>query len=490
MEQNNNEQEEIVKPAGRYLRFKPFAFLMMLFFVVLATAGLTIFALTFGEEKVVEVKVPVERAEFEKVYDAFDALKKDYYVEVEDNTLIEGAVNGMLDSLEDPYTDYMTVKEAGDFNESLSSSFQGIGAEVQDRNGQIMIVTPIKNSPAEKAGLLPHDIILSVDGENIEGKTTSEAVALIRGEKGTEVTLMIKRGDGAPIEVKIKRDDIPIETVYGEMLEDGIAHVQITSFSEKTAEELQAVLDSFTDMKGIVLDMRQNPGGYLDQAMLMASLFVEEGKPIYQIQLRNQKPEIFYAQGGKKYDVPVTVLIDKGSASASEIVAAALQESAGAKVIGEQSFGKGTMQTVHQFQVKNKKDGSEMKYTQGKWLTPLGNWINEKGIKPDVAVNMPTYASLPYVSPSVEMKEGMVSEQVKAVQEMLTVLGYEAGKIDGSFDEELTQIVKQFQVDQKLEQTGVITGDTTLAIMEQLREKIKTDDPQLKRAAEEVKSAK
>lgn len=475
-------QQQTTKPAGRYLRIKPFAFLMLLFLVILVTAGLTIFALTFGEEKVVEVKVPVERQEFAQLYDAFDELNTKYYKEVDKEKLVEGAVNGMVDALDDPYSDFMTKKEAQEFSESLSGSFQGIGAEVQDSNGQIMIVSPIKNSPAERAGLLPNDIVVEVDGKNIEGKTTTEAVSLIRGEKGTEVKLLIKRGDAEPMTVTIKRDDIPIETVYGEMLDGGIAHIQITSFSETTSDELVAILDSLKDVKGIVLDMRQNPGGYLEQAYAIANLFLEDGKPIYQIEMRDGKPKVFKAKGPKAYDVPLTVLVDEGSASASEIVAAALQESAGAKVVGVQSFGKGTMQTVEEY-----KDGSNLKYTQGKWLTPKGNWINEKGVTPDVEAKLPDYATLPYLDTKAEMKQGVVSEQVKAAKQMLAALGYEPGEMTTTFDEAMTSAVYAFQADNGLAQDGIITGDTTKKLMEKLRDKLKKDDTQVKAAVDALK---
>lgn len=474
-------QDQTTKPAGRYLRIKPFTFLMLVFVVILLTAGLTIFALTFGEEKVVEVKVPVERQEFAQLYDAFDELKKQYYVEVDEEKLVEGAVNGMVDALDDPYSDFMTKKEAEEFNESLSGSFQGIGAEVQDRNGQITIVSPIKNSPAERAGLLPNDIIVEVDGKNIEGKTTTEAVSMIRGEKGTEVKLLIKRGEASPMTVTIKRDDIPLETVYGEMLPNGIAHVQITSFSETTKDELVAILDSLEGLKGIVLDMRQNPGGYLDQAYAIANLFLEDGKPVYQIQLRKGEPQIKYAKGPKIYDVPVTVVVDEGSASASEIVAAALQESADAKVVGVQSFGKGTMQTVEEY-----KDGSSLKFTQGKWLTPKGNWINEKGVTPNVEAKLPDFATLPYLDTKTELKKGMVSEQVQTAKKMLTALDFKPGE-GNVFDDATVSAVYAFQAANNLPQDGVLKGETIQKLMEQLRDKLKADDPQLKAAVDALK---
>src|SRR5690606_13154014 len=213
----------------------------------------------FGEKKVVEVKEPVERAEFKKLYDAYDALQQKYYEDVNEEEVVYGAINGMFDALGDPYSDYMNKDEASSFNESLSSSFQGIGAEIQERNGYIMIVSPIKNTPAEKAGLQPKDMVLAVDGKSVKGMSSTEAVLLIRGEKGSEVTLTIQRGDAESFDMTIVRDDIPVETVYGDIDEEGIAHFQITSFSENTAVELEKLLIEYEKqgMKGIVLDVRQ-----------------------------------------------------------------------------------------------------------------------------------------------------------------------------------------------------------------------------------------
>lgn len=483
IEQQEQTPQENIKPAGKFIQIKPFKFIMLMFFTILITAGLTIFALTFGDKKVVEVKVPIERAEFTKLYEAYDALKNEYYKDIDDEQVIDGAINGMFDALEDPYSDYMVKDEAEDFSDSLSSSFQGIGAEIQERNGFITVVSPIKNSPAEKAGLLPKDIILTVDGKSIQGFSASEAVALIRGEKGTSVKLTVKRGETAePISMTIVRDEIPVESVYGEMLEGDIAHIQITSFNQSTPKELTTILDEYEakGMKGIVLDLRQNPGGYLEEAVEIANLFVPEGKAIVQVQEKNEDPVVRNATGGKKYNFPMTVLIDNGSASASEILAGALRESVGVKIVGETSFGKGTVQAAS----KPLTDGSILKFTTGKWLTPNGNWINEKGIKPDVEVAYPTYASLPYLDASIEMKEGLESDAVKAAEEMLEVLDFEPGKVDGIFDANTTRAVEKLQAANDLAVTGELTGDTTYALMDALRAKLKKDDPQVLKAKE------
>lgn len=474
--EDHEQVEPVEEKPSHFIRMKTFYFIMLVFTLILFTAGLTVFALTFGDDKAVEVNSP-ERREFQKLYTAYDQLQNEYYEDVDSNKLINGAINGMIESLDDPYSDYMNEEEASQFLEGISSSFQGIGAEVQERNGFINIVAPIKNSPAEKAGLKPGDKITEVDGESIQGFSASEAVMLIRGEKGTEVTLTVQRGELAdPIQIKIVRDEIPIETVYAEMIGDNVAHIQVTSFSENTYDELQKAIADMEEqgMEAMVMDVRQNPGGLLTTALEISDLFIEDGKEMFEVQAKGEEPEIYMSSSVDKVKVPLTLLIDGGSASASEILAGAMSESADVKLVGEKTFGKGTVQTANDMT-----DGSNLKFTTAKWLTPDGNWIHEKGIEPDVEVPLPAYASLSVLDPSVELKDGTISEQVKTAEQMLEALGYEVGKVDGVFEAEMEKAVETFQEDKELETTGVLTGDTAFAVMDELRLKIEKDDPQL-----------
>ena len=481
MEEENQKQP---KEAGKFIKIKKFTFIMGIFLVIFLTAGITTIALTFGDEKV-ESLAPDKHAEFEKLYSTYDKIKDDYYEEVDEEKLVDGAINGMIKSLDDPYSAYMDKKEASSFHESISSSFEGIGAEIQEQDGQIMVVSPIKGSPAEKAGVKPNDIILSVDGNSVEGLSSSEAVLKIRGEKGTKVDLSISRaGESEPIKLTIKRDTIPIETVYAEMLDDGVAKIQVTSFSEHTVQELKTALEEMSkkDMKGLVLDLRGNPGGLLDQAIEMASLFIPNGKVVLQVEDRSGKKDVYKSENDGELKIPVVVLIDDGSASASEIVAAAVSESADIPLIGVKSFGKGTVQTAQDFE-----DGSNFKYTAAKWLTPEGNWIHKKGIKPDINVKLPDYASLPYISPDKELKASDSSSEVKAAEEMLKEAGHDPGKIDGFFDEATKNAVTAFQREQKIKETGTIKDDTTVKLMQVIREKILKNDTQVKKAVEVLK---
>lgn len=486
----NQEEPEVAKeteqeqnqPAKKYIQLKPFSFVMVIFGLILLTATITFFILTTGDDKVVEVVKPQQqqkndRKEFTKLYEAFDAMKANYFKDVDEEAAIDGAINGMIEALNDPYSDYLNQEEARQLHESISSSFEGIGAEIQEQDGYIVVVSPIKNSPAERAGVLPKDKITTVDGESIQGMSSSEAVLLIRGEKGTPVVLKIMRGDSTdPIEIEIIRDVIPIETVYYELDDDGIGHVRITSFSTDTYKELLTALDEMEalDVKGLVIDVRQNPGGILETAIDISDLFVEEGKNLFQYQEKDKKPDIYPASNSRKVQVPVTALIDDGSASASEILAGALSESSGIPLIGIKTFGKGTVQSP-----RDLPDGSNLKLTTAKWLTPDGNWIHEKGIAPDVEVPYPSYAMLPFLDPALEMKDGLLSPAVKSAEEMLEAVGFDPGEVDGLYDGKTAEAVKRLQKELKIEENGILIGDTTLALMDKLRTKIEKDDPQL-----------
>lgn len=479
LENDKHEVDSQEEQTNSYIRIRKFKFVMLIFVLIFATAGITTFALAFGDEKAVKVGVN-QRTEFNKLYDTFDQLKKNYYKDLDNETLINGAINGMLDSLDDPYSDYMTKDEAKQFHENISSSFEGIGAEIQEKDGYIVVVSPIKGSPAEKVGIKPNDKILAVDGKSIRGMSSSEAVLLIRGKKGTKVTLTIQRtGSHETSQLTIIRDEIPINTVYSEMMKDGIAKIQITSFSDNTFDELTKALEDMESkgMKSLILDLRQNPGGLLDQAIKISNLFIPEGKKIVQVEDKKGKREEIVAEGGKKIDVPVAVIIDNGSASASEILAAAVSESAGIPLVGQKSFGKGTVQTASDF-----KDGSNIKFTTAKWLTPDANWIHKKGINPDYIVSLPKYAELPIINPDTKLKLSSISNEVKAAEEMLKALKYNPGKVDGYYDEDTEKAVKEFQKDEKLKVNGILEGNTTLQLMNKLRENITKNDTQVKKA--------
>ncbi|WP_419152109.1 S41 family peptidase [Aeribacillus alveayuensis] len=420
---------------------------------------------------------------FDKLVEAYEILEKNYVEDIDQKVLIEGAIKGMVESLGDPYTTYMDVEESKGFHESISSSFEGIGAEVTEKNGKITVVSPIKGSPAEKSGLKPEDQIIEVDGQNIEGMSVHEAIMLIRGEKGTKVELKIERKGIGVINLTITRDTIPIQTVYTDVTDDKIGKIQITRFSEKTGQELAEALMDFEkqQVKGIIIDLRQNPGGLMDQAIAMTDMFLNKGDTILQVEQKDGTVETFKAENPSVVKVPVVVMTDNGTASAAEIMAAALHESANIPIVGEKTFGKGTVQNAQDFP-----DGSSIKYTIAKWLTPSGNWIHEKGLKPQFEVSLPEYANISYLDPNITLKEGDSSPEVKTAEEMLKAIGYQV-KVDGFFDHAEEKVVQSFQAEQKLTETGQIEGETTTKLMELVRNKILENDTQMKKAIDVLK---
>lgn len=416
---------------------------------------------------------------FQKLRSTYDILEKGYYKDVETDKLVEGAIKGMVESLEDPYSVYMDVEEAESFNDSISSSFEGIGAEVQESNGSIMIVSPIKGSPAEEVGLKPKDVILKVDDKSVEGLSVNEAVLKIRGEKGTKVNLVVNRAGAGELTFTITRDTIPLETVYYEVIDNNIGKIQITKFSESTNNELTKALTELQDkkVKGLIIDLRQNPGGLMDQALAMTDLFLPKGKTILQVENNNGDKEVYKSENEAATDLPITVLIDGGTASAGEIMAAALNQSAGVPLVGEKTFGKGTVQTAQQF-----KDNSSVKFTTAKWLTPDGTWIHEKGIEPQIKAALPDYAKLPFINPENVLKIGDASTEVNTAQQMLKVLGHDEMEGNDYFDAEMEKAVKDFQKQHDLKVDGKITADTTIKLMEQISTKLQENDTQLDKA--------
>lgn len=426
-------------------------------------------------------------AEFDKLEETYELLQKNYLHEVDSAELIDGAIQGMVESLGDPYSEYMDPEAADHFHSSLESSFEGIGAEVTMQDGRVTIVAPIDGSPAEKAGLRPNDQVLRVDGESLEGLTLNESVAKIRGPKGTEVELEILRsGSSTPLKITVTRDEIPLETVSSDMLDHNIGKIRLSNFAEKTAEDFAESLKQLEgqNMQGLIIDLRGNPGGYLAAVEEISNLLVPEGRPILWIEDRdgNKKATKSSLDGKKPY--PIVVLIDRGSASASEILAAALKEAGGYTLIGEPSFGKGTVQTTRDFE-----DNSNLKYTIAKWLTPDQNWIHEKGVQPDIKVTYPPYYEATPPSAEEEWKRDDNSEQVRGAQLILEGLGYDTGRTDGYFDAETERAVETFQRDHDLKRTGVIDKPTALKLQDQLVELIRNpeNDVMLQRAVDELK---
>jgi carboxyl-terminal processing protease len=317
--------------------------------------------------------------------DVFERIKSDYVEEVTDKKLVESAINGMLTSL-DPHSSYLDDKSFKEMQVQTKGEFGGLGIEVTMENGVVKVVSPIDDTPAFKAGVKAGDYITMIDNEQIMGMTLNDAVTKMRGKVGTKIKLTIVReGQSEPIELSITRDVIRIQSIRAHA-EGDIGYVRITSFSEQTAaglEEAVAKLKSeIKNIKGLVLDLRNNPGGLLDQAIEVSDAFLEKGEIV---STRDRNPENTKRYGATAGDIinglPLVVLINNGSASASEIVAGALQDQKRAVILGTKSFGKGSVQTLIPL-----KDHGAIKLTTSRYYTPSGRSIQAKGIEPDIAV--------------------------------------------------------------------------------------------------------
>lgn len=315
-----------------------------------------------------------------------DIIERFYVKDVPVTDLMNGALKGMLQDL-DPHSTLLTTEEYKDMQETTSGEFYGIGIEITSENNQLTVVSPIEDTPAHKMGLRSGDIIYSVNGKPTQEMTLQEAVSQIRGPKGTEVELgILRREEKKPLAVRIKRDAIPLISVKSRVLEPGYHWLRVTRFSERTTQELHEVLkaakDSKDGIKGIVLDLRNNPGGLLDQAVSVSDTFLPDGG-IVSMRGRQEDTAREFKAKKQSTDVtaPVVVLVNAGSASASEIVAGALGDRKRALIVGERTFGKGSVQNIIPLS-----DGSGIKITVALYYTPSGRSIQAEGIVPDLEI--------------------------------------------------------------------------------------------------------
>lgn len=325
--------------------------------------------------------------DYSSVEALYDALKASYDGELDYQALLDGIKAGLAQAAGDPYTVYLTAEEAREFNAQLNGTFSGIGAELgQDADKNLIIVSPISGFPAAKAGLRPQDIIAEIDGKSTAGMNVAEAVTKIRGPKGTDVTLRILRNKSEDLTFTITRADIKIPSVKYEILDGNIGYLQIIQFNNDTASLATKAAKEFKakGVKGVVLDLRGNPGGLLDAAIDVSSLWLKKGATVLQEKRGGVVVSTGFADGNDILrGVPTAVLINEGSASASEIVAGALKDNKVATIFGVKSFGKGSVQ-----QIKELSGGSELKVTVARWYRPSGENIDGKGISPDKEVKM------------------------------------------------------------------------------------------------------
>jgi carboxyl-terminal processing protease len=325
--------------------------------------------------------------DYSEANQVYRSLLENYDGKLSEQQLEDGLKHGLATATKDPYTTYFTAKEASDFESQLNNSFSGIGAQLgQDKDGNLEVIAPIDGLPADKAGIKAKDIIATINKESTSGMSVDEAVSKIRGKAGTQVKLQIVRNRAQALEFSITRADIHLPSVKTKTLDGNVGYIQITSFSNDTTELLTKAAKEFKskNVTGLVLDMRDNPGGLLPQAVNVSSVWLAQGRKILDTKKGSAVVDSNYAVGGNILGgIPTVVLINAGSASASEIVAGALRDNNVAYIIGEKSYGKGVVQELITYG-----DGSQLKVTVASWYRPNGQNINKKGIKPDKTVKI------------------------------------------------------------------------------------------------------
>lgn len=326
---------------------------------------------------------PSDIQEVEKIY---DNLLSKYYGEIDKQTLSDAAIKGMIEALNDPYSTYIDAENTDDFDEQIYGYYVGIGTEItlNDEN-QFEVTNIFENTPATDANIESHDIVVKVNNEDVSGKTVSDIGKLIQGEIGTDVTLTLRRGE-EEFDVTITRDRIDLISVTSQIFEKDdkrIGYIKVTNFASNTFNQFQTALNELeeNDIESLIIDVRDNLGGQLEVATQIASLFLTKDKVVYQLNT-NGIIQPIYSTGPGSFQKPITVLINGATASASEVLAIALQESADATVIGTTSYGKGTIQESYKLST-----GATIKFTVQEWLSPNGNTVNEVGVKPDIEVS-------------------------------------------------------------------------------------------------------
>lgn len=338
------------------------------------------------KDKMSKAEKEKDNVNFELYWELWETLKNQHvdHSKINDSDFFYGSLKGMAASLGDPYTVFMDPESSNEFESELLGTFEGIGCEVGMRDDILTVIAPLEGSPAKEAGLAPRDRIIEVDGESTANMSIDEAVNRIRGEKGTKVTLTIyRKSSDKTMDIEITRDEIYVKSVNTEMKENDLFLLEINSFNDDTLSLFNKAVDEILekDPKGVILDLRSNPGGFLDTSIEVASEWVESGEIVSEVFAEGEGRQYNARGRARLKDYPTVVLVNGGSASASEIVAGALQDHDAAEIVGEQTFGKGSVQVWEGFS-----DGSSVKITVAKWLTPSGNSINDDGIEPDEKV--------------------------------------------------------------------------------------------------------
>lgn len=339
---------------------------------------------SFTKKETTNSSVPSELKEF---VDTYNDIVNNYYDKVNKEELIDAGIKGMINYLDDPYATYFDGTSSTNFNQTLEGNYEGVGIEVTLDNNKVKITKVFADTPAKKTGIKVGDYITKVNGESVEGKSLSDVVSLIKNAKNKEVEITITR-DNQEKTMKVTRTTVDMPYTSSKVYEENgkkIGYLKIEMFSNNITKQVKKELESLKkkNIDKLVIDVRDNPGGYLTQVTEILSLFMTKKDVIYQLQTKNNKEKVYSTSSKATYNYPVVVLINENSASASEILASAFKETYNAEIVGVNSYGKGTVQKTGDLN-----NGDTIKYTVQKWLTPKGNWINEKGVTPTKEVKL------------------------------------------------------------------------------------------------------
>ena len=370
---------------------------LIVILIVIGTNVATFFVANYISFKTPNGKVLVSRntyenvISFEKLINIKEKLDRYYLGDYDINALIDGAAKGMTEAVGDPYTTYMDAEEFKDFYSQTEGNYVGLGIQVGVKEDKIVVISTFKNSPAEKVGILSGDVIEVVNGTTVGGSDLQTAVSMMKGQKGEKVNLTIYRQDKGSFDVEAVRDEVEMVTVKSELLQDNIGYIEVSMFDENTSKNFSSAIEELKNkgMKSLIVDLRGNPGGLLDQTVAMVSQFVEKDKNIVYTEDKYGNRKNYNSQGGIAEGMPLTVLTNGGSASASEIFTGAVKDYNIGTIVGTKTFGKGVVQTTFYRAIDGFDDGTALKVTISKYYTPNGNNIHGLGIEPDVVVEYP-----------------------------------------------------------------------------------------------------
>ncbi len=472
-----------------------FTILIVFLFILIGTNLANYYLFGNQAEPVVEEPTTVIRYETNRnalepdgaaiLWEAIESINESYFYPVETEALIEGAVRGMIEHIGDPHLRFYDPKDLEEFLTETRGSYGGIGVRIIEANGSIVIFETFSGSPAERSGLSPGDRLLEADGHELTGQGMNRAVELLRGPSDTTVDILIQRpGADEPIELTVGRAEIQVATVFSEMLEDGLGYIQISSFDGNTSAEFTRQLQEMEQSglsNGLILDLRNNPGGLVDQAVGIGELLVPEGEIVRLVGKDDEVIKTYYSSAVAR-PYPIVVLINEESASASELLAGALQDRGAALLVGKTTYGKASVQ-----QLEYLSGGNAILLTVAKYFTPSGHNIDMHGIDPDFEIDMPEILRYyRYFHPG-RLEEGDYGADVEMLQLMLEQLGYRV-EATGYFDWQTSRALSTFQIYAGLESSGEFDDKTWVELRDALDVASREKDEQLEYAIEVIRN--